>query len=425
MRIPHLIRIVLLAWACAGPVAAENWPQFRGPTGRGISGEKNLAIYWNGTSNVLWKTAIPGEGWSSPIVWDKRVFLTAAAQNGTSCRVLCLDATNGRMRWDQEAFQQVTGRKEARNSFATPTPATDGERVYAVFYDGSFVALDFNGSLVWTNREYPFYGQHGLGTSPILWEDLLIMARDGSNPGEDKALGWQKPWDQSFLLALETKQGRQRWKSGRGLSRIAHVVPCIWTGPDGKAQVVSGAGDVVQGFDARTGERIWTSFNQGEGVVPSVVTGDGLVFTASGFSGRESVKAFRLEGRGDLKETNLAWEQRQGMPKVPSFLYVKPYLYYVNDGGQTMCLDGGTGKIVWQERLGGHFSASPVYADGRIYCLSDEGETTLLESGARFKVIARNPLNEKCQASMAISNGRLFIRTERNLFCIGIPCPGK
>ena len=419
MRMLQLIRIGLMAWACGGPVAAENWPQFRGPTGQGISGEKNLPTHWDGVSNVLWKTTIPGEGWSSPIVWDQRVFVTAATQKGTACRVLCLDSSNGRVLWDREAFQQVTGRKEARNSFATPTPATDGQRVYAVFYDGSFVALDFQGSLVWTNREYPFYGQHGLGTSPILWEDSLIMARDGSSPGEDKTLGWQNPWDQSFLLALGTKDGRQRWKSPRGLSRIAHVVPCIWTAPDGKVQVVSGAGDVVQGFDARTGERIWTSFNQGEGVVPSVVTGDGLVFTASGFGGRESVKAFRLGGRGDLKETNLAWEQRKGMPKVPSLLYVKPYLYFVNDAGQALCLDGATGNIVWQEALGGHFSASPVSADGKVYCLSDEGETIVLEAGPRFKLIARNPLNEKCQASMAISRGRLFIRAERNLYGIG------
>jgi outer membrane protein assembly factor BamB len=330
-----------------------------------------------------------------------------------------LDYRTGKVLWDKEVFKQAPGRKEARNSFATPTPATDGKRVYAVFCDGSFASLDFDGSVVWINREFKFYSQHGLGTSPILWEDLLIMARDGSSEGEDKSLGWQKPWDQSFVLALDKNTGQLRWKGMRGLSRIAHVVPCIWTGPDGVAQVVSGAGDVVQGFDAKTGQRIWTSLNKGEGVVPSGVTGEGLVFTACGYGGRESIKAFRLDGKGDLGETNLAWERRQGAPKVPSLLYVKPHVYSITDSGAAFCLKAETGEVVWQDRLAGTYSASPVYADGKIYFLSDAGDTTVIEAGPQFKVIAKNPINEKCQASMAVSQGHLFIRGARNLYCVG------
>jgi outer membrane protein assembly factor BamB len=397
---------------------AENWPQFRGPTHQGLSTEKGLPISWSTTEKVLWRIDIPGESWSSPIVWGDRVFVSTATNNGESCRVLALEAKSGGILWDREVFQQVPRRKEGRNTYASPTPATDGERVYACFGDGSFVALNFAGEVVWTNRDFPFYGQHGLGTSPILRNGLLIMARDGSSEGADKQLGWQKPWDQSYVLALDVKTGKERWKGMRGLSRISHGVPNIWE-HEGKVQVISEAGDVVQGFDFETGKRLWSSQVIGEGKVPSVVLGDGLAFTSGGWGGKETIKAFRLGDEGDLKEENLVWEQRKGMPKVPSMIYVKPYLFAITDGGIATCMKGETGEILWQERVGGNFSASPVSAEGRIYLLSDEGLTTVIEAGPEFKVVAKNPLEEKVQASIAISNGRLFIRTEKHLFCIG------
>ena len=399
---------------------AENWPQFRGPTHQGLSAEKNVPLHWSSTSNVLWKTPIPGESWSSPIVWGDRIFVTTATDNGESCRVLSLDRQSGQVLWSKEVLRQVPRHKQARNTYATSTPATDGERVYACFGDGSFVALSFGGEVVWTNRVYTFYGEHGLGSSPILHRGLLIMARDGSNEGEDKKLGWQKPWDQSYVIALDAKTGKERWKGKRGLSRISHGAPNIWE-HNGKTEIVSEAGDVVQGFDFQTGERLWTSEVIGEGKVPSVVIGDGLAFTSGGWGGKETIKAFRLGGKGDLKESNLLWEQKKGMPKVPSMIYVKPHLFALADGGVAACLKGDTGEFVWQERVGGNFSASPVAAAGRIYFLSDEGLTTVIESGPEFKVLAKNPLNEKCQASMAIAQGKLFIRTANSLYCVAEP----
>ena len=404
----------LPALACllaAGAAAAEDWPCFRGPGRQGVSAETGLPLRWSATENVLWRTPVPGASWSSPIVWRDRVFVTTATEEGKSCRVLCLEAGTGKVLWDREVLRQVPGKVNDRNTHATPTPCTDGERVYAVFGDGSYVAVDFSGNVAWTNRGFPFRGEHGLGTSPVLWEDLLIMARDGSGDGKDDRAGWQVPWDRSFVMALDRRTGELRWKTGRGLSRIGHVVPNVWTAPGGGVQVISGAGDVVQGFDARTGERLWTSRNAGEGVVPSIVLGGGLAFTASGFGGRESIKAFRPGGRGDLGESNLVWEQRKGMPHIPSFLYLAGHLYSVNEGGAALCLKGDTGEIVWQARLAGRYSASPVAADGRIYFLSDEGETTAIEAGPRFRVLARSPLGEEAQASMAVSGGRLYIRT--------------
>lgn len=171
------IFLLTTALLTSAALHAENWPCFRGPTRQGVSTETNLPLHWNATSNVVWKIPIPGESWSSPIVWGDRVFVTTATEKGTSCRVLCLDRKAGKALWNREAFQQQPGHKNNRNSYATPTPCTDGAQVYAVFGDGSFAALDFSGQVVWTNRDFPFYGEHGLGTSPILWNDLLIMAR--------------------------------------------------------------------------------------------------------------------------------------------------------------------------------------------------------------------------------------------------------
>ena len=220
------------------------------------------------------------------------------------------------------------------------------------------------------------------------------------------------------MVALDTATGRQRWKTGRGLSRISHGAPTIWE-HDGHAEVVSEAGDVVQGFDADTGERLWTHQVTGEGKVPSTIVGEGLVFTCGGWGGKETTKAFRLGGRGDLEEKQLVWEQKKGMPRVPSLVYVAPYLYAVTDGGIASCLRAATGELVWQERIGGNFSASPVAAEGRIYFLDDAGETVVVAAGPEFKILARNPLGEKTQASLAIAQGRIFLRTEHNLYCLG------
>ena len=412
------IQLLAVMLVSTGWLRAENWPQFRGPTHQGRSAETDLPLHWSATNNVVWKTPIPGEAWSSPIVWNDRVFLTTVTDSGQTCRVLSLDVSSGRILWDKEVFKQSLRHKEARNSYATSTPATDGERVYACFGDGSFVALNFAGNIVWTNRDYKFFGHHGLASSPILYRGLLIMARDGSSEGADEKLGWQTPWDQARVLALDAQTGKERWQGKRGLSRISHGVPVIWE-HDGKVEIVSEAGDVVQSFDAQTGERLWSSDVIGEGKVPSTVLGDGLVFTAGGWGGKDTIKAFQLGGHGDLKETQLVWEQKKNMPRVPSLLYVKPFLFTITDGGVAACLKADTGELIWQERVGGNFSASPVAAEGRIYFMSDSGETTVIAAGPEFKVLAKNPLGEKVQASMAISQQRIFIRTAGNLYCFG------
>jgi outer membrane protein assembly factor BamB len=413
-----LLIVLTNCFLIATVARADNWPQFRGPLGQNVSSESGVPLRWSADTNVAWRIDLPGESWSSPIVWEDRLFVTTATDGGEACHVLALDRKTGALLWDKVAFKQALRRKEGRNTYATPTPATDGQRVYACFGDGSFAALNYAGEIVWTNRDYPFYGQHGLATSPLLHDGLLIMARDGSSDGEDKKIGWQKPWDQAYIVALDTRDGKERWKAHRGLSRISHGAPALWE-HEGKVELVSEAGDVVQGFNLKTGERLWSAEVIGEGKVPSTVVGDGLVFTAGGWGGRESIKAFRLAGTDQPGTTPLAWEQRKGMPKVPSMVYVKPYLFAVTDGGVATCMKAATGEIAWQERLGGSFSASPVSAEGRVYFISDEGETTVVEVSPEYRVLSKNPLGEKVQASPAIAQGHLYLRTEKHLFAIG------
>jgi hypothetical protein len=239
----------------------------------------------------------------------------------------------------------------------------------------------------------------------------------GSSETGDKHEGWQKPWERSYVLALDKATGKERWKGRRGPSRIAHVTPSI-VNIDGKAQLISGAGDVIQGFDPENGERLWTVFSQGEGVVPSIVPGDGLVYAASGFPDK-TLRAVRTDGRGDVTKTHIAWEHKKDIPTMASFLFLRPHLYIIDDGGAVQCLKGDTGEMIWRAKLKGHYSASPVTAGGHIFFLSEEGVVTAIKTGAKFEVAAEYSIGETCQASPAIAHGCLFIRSENSLFCFG------
>ncbi|MHC4356915.1 MAG: outer membrane protein assembly factor BamB family protein, partial [Planctomycetota bacterium] len=272
-------------------------------------------------------------------------------------------------------------------------------------------------TVVWENRDYQYYSQHGLATSPILYQDILIVAFDGSSSGPNPKVGWQIPWDKAVIVALDKNTGEVRWAGKRGMSRIAHVTPQIYR-LNGSDRLVSSAGDVVQGFDLKTGRRIWTASSSGEGVVPSLVVGEGLVFTTSGF-GDSAIRAVRTDGEGDVTTTHIAWQTTEDVPKIPSMLYAKPFLFLITESGVVKCLDATTGEIILRLRLSGRYSASPVLADGRIYFLSEKGETTIMKASDGFKVLPRNKLEEKCCASPAVSQGNIFIRSERNLFCIG------
>ena len=422
--------VTLLLLAAASAIHAENWPRFRGPNGQGISSEKNLPTRWSATENIAWKTEIPGEGWSSPIVWGDKVFLTATTDRGVSCHVICFNKADGAIVWNKKVFDQQTTRKEGKNSYATPTPVTDGNAVYAFFASGSAVALDMAGNILWTNRDHRFYSRHGLGSSPVLYKDLLIMPFDWSivpGPGIEERTGWQIPWDKSYVLALDIKTGKERWKTGRGMSRISHVTPII-ASVGGKDVLISPGGDVVQGFNPDSGELLWTVRSGGEGVTPSpVLAGENLLVTLSGFPtnvpGGAAIRAVKLDpgAKGDVTDTHIAWEQRKNVPNLSSLVYASDHLFGIKENGIAMCLNPKDGSIVWDQRVQGNFSASPIAADGKVYLLAENGETVVIEAAPQYKEISRNKLGDNVgpvQASIAVSDGRLFIRTAKHLWCV-------
>lgn len=396
-----------------GETVGENWTRFRGENGQGISRELGLPVKWSTEDNVRWKTKIPGNGWSSPIVFEDSVFLTTTTEEGASCRVICVNRSDGKIRWNREVHRQEPGAKRAQNSYATPTPVTDGKRVYAVFSDGTLSAVDMSGKMIWQNTDVAFHSLHGLGASPILVDGQLVMPFDGSS-SEDKQLGWKVPWDRALILCLDAETGKVKWKGKRGESRVGHVTPILVAGG---TQIISAAGDRVQAFDTSTGSRIWSIYSQGEGVTPSPVVGDGIIYTSSGFE-EPTIRAIRLGGEGDVTETHIAWEQKKGVPAMPSPLLVPPYLYTITRDNILHCIEASSGEIIWLKRLEGGYSASPVLADGRIYILSEEGVTTVLRPGNQYEEIARNELDEKCLASMAVSQGHFYIRTAEHLYSI-------
>jgi|TARA_B110000263_G_scaffold181024_1_gene158574 outer membrane protein assembly factor BamB len=327
--------------------------------------------------------------------------------------VICIHRKDGTIAWETEVHRQKPGPMRKQNSYATPTPVTDGKYVYSVFYDGTVTAVDFSGDLAWKNNEVKFFSLHGLGASPILANGQIIMPFDGSSR-EDSKIGWKVPWEKAVVLSLDAENGSVRWKGERGLSRVGHVTPILVN--DG-SQLISAGGDRVQGFDPTTGKRIWSVYSQGEGVTPSPVIGDGLIYTSSGFEA-PTLRAIRLGGKGDVTKTHIAWEQKRGVAALASLLYIKPYLYSISRDNILHCIEASSGNVVWVERLSGVYWASPVYADGRIYILSEEGVTLVLRPGGKYDEIARNDLGETCLASMAVSQGNLFIRSSQHLYCI-------
>jgi len=409
------ISLCFVLWmAASDSLQAENWMRFRGPSGQGISSETELPVTWTTKNNIKWKTDLPGKGWSSPIVYKEHIFLTASTEEGVSCQVICINRKDGSTAWATEVHRQKPGPMRKQNSYATPTPVTDGKYIYSVFYDGTIIAVDFSGNIVWKNTEVKFFSLHGLGASPMMANGQVIMPFDGSSR-EETQVGWKIPWEKAVILSLDAADGSVRWKGERGKSRVGHVTPIL---VNNNSQLVSAGGDRVQGFDPITGKRVWSVYSQGEGVTPSPVVGDGLVYTSSGFEA-PTLRAIRLDGKGDVTKTHIAWEQKNGVAALSSLLYVKPYLYSISRDNILHCLEATSGNIVWRQRLSGTYSASPVYADGRVYILSAEGVTLVLSPGAKYDEIARNDISETCYASMAVSQGNFYIRTARSLFCIG------
>ena len=413
-----MTRIVLVAivaaWAnvaaaqSASPVASakEEWPQFRGPDGQGHSMERGLPLEWGEARNVRWKSAIAGLGWSSPVVANGKVWVTSAVeQRGISLRAIAFDVETGKEVLNVEVFKIPTDRRDInpKNSWASPTPIIDGDRVFVHFGADGTAALSSSGEILWKNR-FEYQSQHGAGGSPIVYGDLLIFSCDGS--------------DTAFVIALDKNTGKTKWKTNRGYpSDQAYTTPLVIRVGD-RDQLISVGAFRARAYDPLTGKEIWrVRYDEGFSNVPRPIFTQGLVVIATGFQQPELL-AVRPDGTGDVTRTHIAWSLKRGAPLTPSPLAVGDELYVVNDGGIASCIDARTGAVIWQQRLGGTYSASPVYADGRIYFLAEQGVTTVIAPGRDFRRLATNPLDGGLLASMAISNGSLFLRTDSHLYRI-------
>jgi len=394
---------------------AEDWPAFRGPDGNGHARGAKPPVRWSVEQNVTWQRAIPGEGWSSPVVAGNRVYLTAAVprprdegKTDYSLRLLGLDAHTGRMVFDEEVFQQDADTSAAihsKNSHASPTPLVDGDRVFVHFGHEGTACFDLHGRRRWANRELRYEPVHGGGGTPILVGENLIFAGDGArNP---------------FVVSLDAGTGRVRWKVPResDAEKTFSFSTASVVEVQGRPQVVTPGSNVVLALDPSTGATIWRVRYQGYSVIPKPVSGGGLVYIGTGYD-RPRLLAIRLGGAGDITETHLAWTADSNVPHTPSLLLVGGELFMISDHGIASCLDAATGRQIWQRRVGGNHSASPVHAAGLIYFQSEEGTTTVVRAARDYEVVARNTLSGRTLASPAVTGGALLLRSDTHLFRI-------
>lgn len=404
-----LIR-VLVAQLLAVPATAQDWPEFRGPGGQGHSAERGLPSAWSETKNVFWKSRVPGLGWSSPVVSGGRVWLTSATETRNhggdiELRALAYDVETGREVVNVEIFRLRRARAiNPKNSFASPTPIIDGDRVFVHFGADGTAALTLSGEVVWKTT-FGYESQHGAGGSPVVYGEFLIFSCDGH--------------DAAFVVALDKRTGKVRWKTNRRQpADQAYTTPLVIRVGE-RDQVVSVGAFRATAYDPESGKEIWrVSYADGFSNVPRPVYGHGLVYIATGFQ-QPTIIAVRTDGSGDVTKTHVVWTLSRGAPHTPSPLLVGDELYIVTDGGIASCLDAKTGVVNWQMRLGGTYSASPVFADGRIYFLGEHGGATVLAPGKQFRRVGTSMLEGAMLASMAVSDGSLFIRTDSHLYRIG------
>jgi outer membrane protein assembly factor BamB len=411
----HFLAIAILAIALPAIAVGADWPQFRGPDGQGQSTATGVPIAWSETENIAWKTAIPGLGWSSPAIRGKQIWITTAVDDGHTLRAICVDRDNGTIVLDVEVFKlDEPGSVHANNSHASPTPVIDGDRVYVHFGAHGTACLTAEGDIVWKTQELKYAHGHGPAGSPVVWGDLVFINCDGT--------------DVQYVVALDKNTGSIRWKKER-----AHIsddrksgklqVPMAYCTPlllefGGRMQLVSLGSDAVVAYEPSTGDEIWWITYSGYSNVSRPVYGHGMLYFSTGF-GEPKFLAVKIPGQGDLTG-NLVWESTKGalVPLDVSPLLVGHELYTISDAGIGVCYDALSGKQLWMQRLGAKFWASPVYAEGRIYCLDADGTTTVLAASKEFEELAKNKLDGAAQASPAIVDGAIFLRTDKFLYRI-------
>lgn len=413
-RINQIFYIAAFSLLFASLAHAENWPAWRGPRGDGTSEEKQVPLKWSATENIAWKVEIPGLGHSSPIVWEDHLFLTTCLTESGDRVLLALDRKTGTTRWKQTVLTSPLEGKHKLNSYSSSTPATDGKLVFVSFLHGKemcIAAYDFSGKQKWLVKPGVFSSVHGYCASPILYKDMVIINGDHDGPG--------------YIVALDVATGATKWKVARDHNTRSYCTPIIRE-IGGRTQMILAGSKHVASYDPNDGSRHWLVDGPTQQFVASLAFNGELLFLTCGFP-TEHVMAIRPDGKGDVSQTHVAWHHKtKDAAYVPSPVAIGPYFVLVDDFGTVTCFEAKTGSTMWREKLARHYSASIVVANGLAYCLADEGVDrgeagvmTVIEPGPTLKIVAKNVLGEPAYASPAISQGQMFIRTEKSLFCIG------
>ena len=409
MKLPSNIREIFVGLSllvAALPTQGENWPCWRGPRGDGSSLETNVPIRWGSTENVAWKTAIAGAGHSSPVVWNDQLFLTTALVDTQERVLMSLEARTGKSLWQQTVIKSPLEAKNNENSYASSTPTTDGERVYVTFLDGKEVvvaAYDFAGKQLWLVRPGGFYSQWGFSHTPVLFEDKVLVVCDSKG--------------ENFMVALNRADGRVLWKVQREQPTQSYSAPLV-AKMAGRVQMVVAGNKSVTSYDPRDGTRLWIVDGPSDDSVITPVYNErtGLVLSCTSWPKRVLL-AIKPDGEGNVTETKVAWSTPNGAPYVPSPISAGDYFFTAAFSKEACCYEAATGRVVWKEQVGLHH-ASPVSASGLVYFLNDDGVMHVIKAGEKYELVARNELGEKTYASPAISQGRMFLRTFKNLYCI-------
>jgi outer membrane protein assembly factor BamB len=389
------------------PANAQNWPYWRGPNGDGTSPETNLPVRWDSTTNVTWKTAVPGTGYSSPIVWNDRIFTCTALPETEEKMLLCFNTENGDLLWKQTVVKGRFEGKHNDNSFASGTPATDGKLVYVSFLDGQDVvvaAYDFSGRQIWIQRPGTFSSPHGYSCSPVLYEDKVII--NGDSKGD------------SFLAALSRADGHLIWKTPHERPAHSFTTP-IFRNMAGKMQMIFGGNKEIASYNPNNGSKYWFVSGPSEDFTSSPVYNEksGLVIYSSAWPKR-FLLGIRPDGSGDVSQSHVAWQSTAGACYVPSPLSIGDYIFSTMINGKLHCMDASTGNVLWTMDNGKQYS-SPVTAGGLVYVPNDEGVIKVIKPGPTYELVSTNPIGEKMFASPAISNGKIYLRSLQHLYCIG------